>query len=147
MDPTTDEVVGRMQTAVKHGEVPGLIATSFSPTTWELVAVSVPTVLVGLWAFWDAWRPPRCRLSARVAIGVSLAALIQWTTFLILRASGYWDATTYERVVAPYRLLTLSPLGGWGIWFTMHWFARRKTRRLATLGEVGNADRGDRLSW
>jgi hypothetical protein len=106
----------------------------FHPTTWELVAVSVPSVMVGGWALWDSWQSPKCPWSGRLAIAVSLGSLIQWTVFLALRASGVWDADDYETIAAPYRLLVLSPVGGWGIWFSVHWFSRRQIRRLATTG-------------
>lgn len=117
---------------------------AFQPSTWELVGVAVPTILVGVWALWDACREPKCRLSARLAIAVSLGSLVQWTAFLVFRASGWWDAADYERVAAPYRLLVLSPVGGWGVWFTAHWFARRGTRRdPATTGSGESSRLGD----
>ena len=117
----------------------------FQPPLWALVGVAVPSILVGLWAMWDALQAPRVPLAARVAIAVSLVSLIQWTVFLGFRAGGLWDATTYEQIAAPYRLLVLSPVGGWGIWFTMHWFARRNIRRANTTRAITNPGSGDRL--
>ena len=118
----------------------------FQPPLWALVGVAVPSILVGLWALWDAHREPRCSTPSRVAIAVSLASLIQWTAFIAMRAGGLWDAQTYERVAAPYRLLVLSPFGGWGIWFTMHYFARRSIRRNSATGGGGaTALSGDKL--
>jgi hypothetical protein len=72
-------------------------------------------------------------------------SLIQWTAFLAVRATGAWSAEQYEDVAAPYRLLVLSPVGGWGIWFTLHWFARRSTRRDVTDSSGGDTGSGDRL--
>ena len=119
---------------------------AFQPPLWALVAVAVPSVLVGLWALWDAHQPPRCPLPARVAMAVSLAALIQWTAFLAFRAANVWDAAEYERVAAPLRLLVLSPVGGWGIWFTMHWFARRSARNsTSTISGGAGTGSGGRL--
>ena len=120
-------------------------AGTFQPPLWALVGVAVPSILVGLWAMWDALQAPRVPLPARVAIAVSLASLIQWTAFLGFRAGGLWDAATYEQVAAPYRLLVLSPVGGWGIWFTMHWFARRSIRRANTTSVSRTTGSGDRL--
>ena len=120
-------------------------AGTFQPPLWALVGVAVPSILVGLWAMWDALQAPRVPLAARVAIAVSLVSLIQWTVFLGFRAGGLWDATTYEQIAAPYRLLVLSPVGGWGIWFTMHWFARRNIRRANTTRASCTTGSGDRL--
>ena len=118
----------------------------FQPPLWALVGVAVPSILVGLWAMWDALQAPRVPLAARLAIVVSLVSLIQWTVFLGFRAGGLWDANTYEKVAAPYRLLVLSPVGGWGIWFTMHYFARRNVRRNTATPSVGaTALSGDKL--
>ena len=117
----------------------------FQPPLWALVGVAVPSILVGLWAMWDALQAPRVPIAARLAIVVSLVSLIQWTVFLGFRAGGLWDANTYEKVAAPYRLLVLSPVGGWGIWFTMHWFARRSVRNKATTRASSITGSGDRL--
>ena len=118
---------------------------AFQPPLWALVAVAAPSDLVGLWALWDAHQPPRCPIPARVAMAVSLVALVQWTTFLGIRASGYWSAAEYERMAAPLRVLVLSPIGGWGIWFTMHWFARRSVRNSVTDGGGTGTDSGAKL--
>ena len=114
----------------------------FAPPLWALVGVAVPSILIGLWALWDAHRAPRCPLPGRLAIAVSLASLIQWTAFLTVRAGGWWDAETYERIAAPYRLLVLSPLGGWGIWFTMHYFSRCLIRTRTTTGDDATTEGG-----
>lgn len=122
-------------------------AGPFQPPLWALVAVAVPSALIGVWALWDANRAPRCPLASRLCMAVSLAALIQWTAFLGIRASGAWDAAQYERMAAPLRLLVLSPVGGWGIWFTMHYFARRSVRKtnpttITVSGEATTASGG-----
>ena len=118
---------------------------AFQPPLWALVGSATPTILVGLWALWDAHQPPRCPVPSRVCMAVSLAVLIQWTVFLAVRASGVWDAAEYERMAAPLRILVLSPIGGWGIWFTMHAFARRSIRNKATVGGVTSTVSGGRL--
>ena len=118
---------------------------AFQPPLWALVGSATPTILVGLWALWDAHRSPRCPLPSRVCMAVSLVVLIQWTAFLAIRASGEWSAAEYERMAAPLRILVLSPIGGWGVWFTMHWFARRSVRNKVTTGGGTGTDSGGRL--
>ena len=107
-------------------------AVASTMPVWTLVAAATPTVAIGAWALWDSWQTPRCPVWSRAAIGVSLLALVQWTLFLVLRVSLTWTPDQYEKMAGPLRLLVLSPLGGWGVWFTMHGFSRRSVRRRST---------------
>lgn len=98
------------------------------PPAWVNLTALTASLLVGVWAVWDCWQPPKVRLPVRLTMLVTLGFGVQWWTFLLARWLGVWNRAEYADIVAPYVPLVFSPAGPWGIWFAAHWFARRSKR-------------------